>query len=89
MGTLEPLSGRGLAVANPAENGALGSSLDTFLMTSILDIVCLALGGFSEKQEKNSIAYTQLSIAINTAFKYGMVFVTSLKSCMFYIYTKQ
>lgn len=52
MGTLEPLAGRGLALAKPAENGALGSSLDTFLMTSILDIVCLALGGFSEKQKE-------------------------------------
>lgn len=47
MGTLEPLAGRGPALAKPAENAALGSSLDTFLMTSIFDIACLALGGFS------------------------------------------
>lgn len=47
MGTLEPLADRGPALAKPAEKAALGSSLDTFLMTSILDIACLALGGFS------------------------------------------
>lgn len=47
MGTLEPLAGRGPALAKPAENAALGSSLDTFLMTSIFDIACLELGGFS------------------------------------------
>lgn len=52
MGTLEPLAGRGPALAKPAENAALGSSLDTFLMTSILDIACLALGGFSKEQEQ-------------------------------------
>lgn len=50
METLEPLAGRGPALAKPAENAALGSSLDTFLMTSILDIACFALGGFSVTQ---------------------------------------
>lgn len=68
MGTLEPLAGSGPALAKPAENAALGSSLDTFLMTSILDIVCLALGGFSEEQEEQVLlthkAFKQVCVCV-------------------------
>lgn len=61
MGTLEPLAGRGPALAKPAENAALGSSLDTFLMTSILDIDCLALGGFSVTEADTYISVQRMS----------------------------
>lgn len=47
MGALLPLVGKAPAVANPAEKAVLGSSFDTFLITSILDTICLPLGGFS------------------------------------------
>lgn len=47
MGALLPLVGKAPAVANPAEKAVLGSSLETFLITSILDTICLPLGGFS------------------------------------------
>ena len=48
MGALLPLVGRAPAVANPAEKAVLASSLETFLITSILDTICLPLGGFSK-----------------------------------------
>lgn len=56
MGALLPLEGKVQAVANPAENAVLGSSLETFLMTSILDTICFPLGGFSgvEQQREKS-----------------------------------
>lgn len=47
MGTLLPLVGKGPAVANPAEKAVPESSLESFLITSILDTICLPLGGFS------------------------------------------
>lgn len=50
MGALLPLVGKAPAIANPAEKAVLGSSLETFLITSILDTICLPLGGFSETE---------------------------------------
>lgn len=47
MGALLPLVGKTPVVANPAEKAVLASSLETFLITSILDTICLPLGGFS------------------------------------------
>lgn len=47
MGALLPLVGKAPAVANPAEKAVLVSSFETFLITSILDTICLPLGGFS------------------------------------------
>lgn len=53
MGALLPLVGRAPAVAKPAEKAVLGSSFETFLITSILDTICLPLGGFSKKVAEN------------------------------------
>lgn len=47
MGTLLPLAGRTEALVKAAEKTAPESSLETFLMTSILETGCLVLGGFS------------------------------------------
>lgn len=47
MGALLPFVGKAPAVANPAEKAEPVSSLETFLITSILDTICLPLGGFS------------------------------------------
>lgn len=55
MGALLPLLGRVPAEAKPAENAVLGSSLETFLITSILDTICLPLGGFSGSQSEQSV----------------------------------
>lgn len=54
MVVLLPFARCGTGDVNAAEKAAAGSSLETFLMTSIL-VGCLALGGFSIKaqREKN------------------------------------
>ena len=54
MGALLPLEGRAPALAKPAEKAVLESSLETFLMTSILDTICFPLGGFSGEIWKTS-----------------------------------
>lgn len=56
MGALLPLEGKAPAVAKPAEKAVLGSSLETFLMTSILDTICLPLGGFSGAEQQREIS---------------------------------
>lgn len=55
MGVLLPLVGKAPAVAKPAEKAVLGSSLETFLITSILDTICLPLGGFSGAEQQREI----------------------------------
>lgn len=55
MGALLPLVGKAPAVAKPAEKAVLGSSLETFLITSILDTICFPLGGFSEAEQQREI----------------------------------
>lgn len=56
MGALLPLVGNAPAVANPAEKAVLGSSFEIFLITSILDTICLPLGGFSGTVNKTKRA---------------------------------
>lgn len=63
MGALLPLVGKTPVVANPAEKAVLGSSLETFLITSILDTICLPLGGFSATcRERKGIKPCQLHL---------------------------
>lgn len=69
MGALLPLVGKAPAVANPAEKAVLGSSLETFLITSILDTICLPLGGFSATGNKKGRAQKGRQLFLLEKFK--------------------
>lgn len=56
--SLFPFAGWDPGEVNAAEKAAAGSSLETFLMTSILE-VCLAPGGFSVKYNHGGIKQCQ------------------------------